>query len=251
MTPPPTAICSLMVLLLIPAMPAPASSPITVAAAANLTGVCAEAGQVFAKKTGIEVVCAYGSTAQLAQQISNGAPFDLFASADTEHVDSLIAAGSLSAPSRAVYARGQLALWLPKGAELGIRDIIGLTNSRVHFVAIAKPEQAPYGLATVEALKSAGLWEQIQAKAVYPSSINQAKQMAASGNADAAFTAYSLVLHETGTVLKIDRKLYKPIQQALGVVSKSPRAREAWQFREFLLGPQGQVILARHGYLTP
>ena len=75
--------------------------------------------------------------------------------------------------------------------------------------------------------------------------------MAASGNADAAFTAYSLVLHETGTVIKVDAKLYTPIRQALGVASKTPHAREAWQFREFLLGPDGQAILARNGYLAP
>lgn len=224
---------------------------LTVAAAANLTGVCAEAAHAFTKKTGIEVVCSYGSTAQLAQQMANGAPFDLFASADTEHVDSLIAGGTLAPSSRAVYARGQLALWVPKGAELGIKDITGLTAPRIRFVAIAKPELAPYGLASVEALKAAGLWEKLKAKAVYPSSINQAKQMASSGNADAAFTAYSLVLHETGTVIKVDPKLYKPIQQALGVASKTTRSLEALQFREFLLGPEGQSILARNGYLAP
>jgi molybdate transport system substrate-binding protein len=229
----------------------PAAPRLTVAAAANLTGVCAEAAQAFTKKTGIEVVCSYGSTAQLAQQLANGAPFDLFASADAEHVDSSIANGALAASSRAVYARGQLALWAPKGAELGLKDIAGLTAKRIRYIAIANPELAPYGLASVEALKAAGLWEQIREKAVYPSSINQAKQLAASGNADVAFTAYSLVLHETGTVIKVDPKLYRPIQQALGVASRSPYAREAWQFREFLLGPEGQSILARNGYLAP
>ena len=143
-----------------------AAPRLTVAAAANLTGVCAEAAQAFTKKTGIEVVCSYGSTAQLARQLANGAPFDLFASADTGHVDSLIAGGALAASSRAVYARGQLALWAPKGAELGIFDIAGLASPRVRFVAIAKPELAPYGLASVEALKATGLWEKMKAKAV-------------------------------------------------------------------------------------
>lgn len=228
-----------------------AAPALTVAAAANLTGVCAEAGQAFAKKTGVGVVCSYGSTAQLAQQMTNGAPFDLFAAADTEHVDTLIASGTLAAASRAVYARGQLALWAPNGEQLGIRDLAGLRGARVRFVAIAKPELAPYGVASVEALKASGLWPSVQGKVVYPSSINQAKQMAASGNADAAFTAYSLVLHEAGTVIVVDPKLHNPIRQALGVASKTPHSREAWQLREFLLGQQGQAILARHGYLAP
>lgn len=224
---------------------------LTVAAAANLSSVCAEAAHAFAKKTGIEVVCSYGSTAQLAQQMANGAPFDLFAAADTGHIDKLIASGTIDASSRAVYARGQLALWAPKGAVLGIRDIAGLAAPQIRFIAIAKPELAPYGLASVEALKAAGVWEKVQSKVVYPSSISQAKQMASSGNADAAFTAYSLVLHEAGTVIKVDPNLHKPIQQALGVASRTPRSREAWRFREFLLGPEGQAILARNGYLAP
>ncbi len=222
---------------------------LTVAAAANLMGVCAEAGQAFYKKTGIEVVCSYGSTAQLAQQMSNGAPFDVFAGADTEHVDSLIASGVLARDSRAVYARGQLALWIPKRTD--IHEIADLTKAAVRFVAVAKPELAPYGLASVQALKSAHLWEAVQGKVVYPASINQAKQMAASGNADAAFTAYSLLLHEEGAVLKIDAKLYQPILQALGVGAKTAHAREAWRFRDFLLGPEGQAILGRNGYLAP
>jgi ABC-type molybdate transport system substrate-binding protein len=78
-----------------------------------------------------------------------------------------------------------------------------------------------------------------------------AKQYAASGSANAAFTAYSLVLHEKGTVLKIDSHLYKPIQQALGIVAGSPHIEEARQFRSFLLGDEGRTILSNNGYLLP
>src|SRR4051794_30579679 len=86
-------------------------SRLTVAAAANLTGVFDELAKAFKTKTGVDVVFSYGSTAQLAQQLGNGAPFDLFAAADTEHIDTLVASGKLIAASRAVYASGQLALW--------------------------------------------------------------------------------------------------------------------------------------------
>jgi molybdate transport system substrate-binding protein len=90
-----------------------------VAAAANLTDVFGEVGRAFRAKTGVEVVFSYGSTAQLAQQIDNGAPFDIFAAADVEHVDSLVPTHKLIGSTRAIYALGELALWIPKG-ELSV-----------------------------------------------------------------------------------------------------------------------------------
>jgi molybdate transport system substrate-binding protein len=224
---------------------------LTVAAAANLTDVFGEIGRAFKTKTGTEVVFSYGPTAELAQQIDNGAPFDLFAAADTEHIDSLVSTRKLTADSRAVYAVGQLALWIPKGEESGIRELKDLTRQKVRFISVAQPELAPYGHATIEVLKSLHIWEAVQPKVVYANSINQAKQMAASGNADAAFTAYSLVLHDGGTVLRIDPHLYHPIEQAIAIVAASPRIEEAKQFRSFLLGPDGRTILAKSGYLLP
>jgi molybdate transport system substrate-binding protein len=222
-----------------------------VAAAANLTDVFAEVGRAFKTKTGTEVVFSYGPTAELAQQIDNGAPFDLFAAADTEHVDSLVKSQKLTAGSRAVYAVGQLALWIPKGEQSGIRELKDLARREVRFISVAQPELAPYGRATIEALKNSQLWEAVQSKVVYANSISQAKQMAASGNADAAFTAYSLVLHDGGTVLKIDPHLYQPIEQALAIVARSAQLDPAKQFRSFLLGPEGRTILANSGYLLP
>src|ERR1700730_13695716 len=97
------------------------STKLTVAAAANLSDVFGEVGRAFQSKTGIQAVFSFGSTAELSQQIDNGAPFDLFAAADTEHVDSLVSDGKLTRDSRAVYALGQLALWIPDGERNGIR----------------------------------------------------------------------------------------------------------------------------------
>ena len=116
----------------------------------------------------------------------------------------------------------------------GIRELKDLATKQVRFISVAQPELAPYGQATIEALKNSHLWEAVQPKVVYANSISQAKQMAASGNADAAFTAYSLVLHDGGTVLKIDPRLYHPIEQAIAIVARSPRIEEAKQFRSFL-----------------
>jgi molybdate transport system substrate-binding protein len=100
-------------------------------------------------------------------------------------------------------------------------------NPKVRFIAIAQPQLAPYGQAAVEALTASGLLDQVRPKFVYANSISAAKQFADSGNADAAFSAYSLVLHESGTVLKVDSRLHKPIEQALAVVSSSSLVPEA------------------------
>jgi len=232
--------------------PAPGpSASLTVAAAANLRDVFGEVGKAFEAKTGTPVTFIYGSTAQLAQQIENGAPFDLFAAADKEHVDSLVRSKMLNADSRAVYALGQLALWIPKGEQTGIRELKDLSRQQVRFVAVAQPDLAPYGQTSIEVLKTAGLWATVEPKVVYATNISQAKQLAASGNADAAFTAYSLVQHEHGTILNIDPHLYHPIEQALAIVSSSPRIKEANAFRAFLLGAEGRAILAKGGYSLP
>lgn len=232
-----------------PSRPSPAR--LTVAAAANLTGVMAEIGKEFSAQTGIETVFSYGSTAQLARQIEHGAPFDLFASADTEHIDQLVALGRLDPQSRAIYASGQLALWIPEGERAGIRQITDLTRSSVRYIAIAQPDAAPYGRASVEALKHHGLWAVLQPKIVYANSVSSARQMCDSGNADAAFTAYSLVLDARGIVSKIDPATYQPLSQALAINPNSPRLELARRFRDFVLGVEGRRLLAASGYLLP
>ncbi len=230
---------------------ASASSVITVAAAANLADSFADISAAFTRATGIRVAYSYGATTQLAQQIENGAPFDLFAAADTEHVAALDAKGKLLAGTRAAYARGRLALWVPKRSRAGIAGLHDLASPAVRYLAVANPVAAPYGVAAIQALKAAGLWRQVESKVVYATNISMAKQLAASGNADAALTAYSLVLHEPGSVLLINEALYSPIDQQLAVVSSSTHPTEAKRFASFVLGPQGQKILSRYGYRRP
>ena len=225
-----------------------AERTLTVAAAANLTEVFEEMKKAFTKASGIDVVYSFGATAHLAQQIDNSAPFDVFAAADTEHVDELISKRKLTAESRAVYARGQLAIWFPKG---GMHDVNDLLSPGVRFLSIANPSLAPYGKAAVESLKALGLWDRVQAKIVYGNSISMAKQHATTGNADAAITAYSLVRNERGAVLRVDPKLHHPLLQAVGVVAASKKQHEAAEFCAFLLGPVGREILGRYGYGLP
>jgi molybdate transport system substrate-binding protein len=218
---------------------------LTVAAAANLTDTFAQIGQAFTQQTGIHVVFSYASTAQLAQQIENAAPFDIFAAADTVHVDQLVRDGKILPESRFVYARGRLALWNPQGSIQKLED---LSAASIRFVAIAKPEAAPYGEAAVESLKSLGIWDKVRPKVVYATNISMAKQYAATGNADAAFTAYSLVQHEAGRVMIVDEKLHQPIDQAAGIVSASARKADARRFVSFLTGKEGRAALERFGY---
>ena len=230
--------------------PRPAD-PLTVAAAANLTDVIGQVGRAFQQESGIKVIFSFGSTAQLAQQIENGAPFDVFAAADTQHIDSLLSSGKLVAGSRAIYALGQLALWFPRGEETSAHGLSDLDGPSIRFIAIAQPQLAPYGQAAVETLQSAHLWESVKSKIVYGNNINQTRQLAESGNADAAFTAYSLVIHDSGTVIKVDRSLYRPIEQGVGIVASSAKKAAAERFRVFLLGAVGREILLKSGYLLP
>lgn len=230
--------------------PPPASSTLTVAAAANLTGVMDEIAKAFEGETGAPVVVSYGSTAQLAQQIEHGGPFDVFAAADTQHVDALIDKGKLRRDSRAVYAHGQLVLWVPEGSTR-VQRIEDLVHPAVRFIAVAQPDLAPYGQAAVEALKALGIWEQVQPKITYANSISMAKQYATSGNADVAFTALSLVLEEGGTTLKIGPKLYRPINQALAIATSANHPENAQRFVAFMLGAKGRALLQKNGYSLP
>jgi molybdate transport system substrate-binding protein len=224
---------------------------LTVAAAANLTEAFEQIGQAFTRQTGIRTVFSYASTAQLAQQIENAAPFDVFAAADIEHVDQLIREGKLLPQSRAIYARGRLALWVPRDGKAHIGKLEDLTAPSVRFVSIAQPEAAPYGAAAVESLRNVGIWDKVQPKIVYASNINMSKQFAATGNADAAFTAYALVRKEQGRVMVIDEKLHRPIDQALGIVSASLRQADARRFVSYLTARGGRAILERYGYQLP
>ena len=222
-----------------------------VAAASNLTNAFEQAGARFEMETSIHVVFSFGSTAQIAQQAEHGAPFDLIAAADTEHIDALDRKGLLLPASRALYARGVLALWIPATGPALVNGLNDLTSKQVKIIALAKPELAPYGATAVAALKSAGVWDRVQSKVVYAENINMARQYGASGNADAVLTAYALVFKESGTVIQIDPKLYPPIDQALGILASSGKKAEARRFVDFLLRGDGKTILNQFGYRTP
>lgn len=224
---------------------------ILVAAASNFSEAFRALGPGFENATGIHAIFSFGSTAQLARQVEQGAPFDVFAAADTVHPERLRAQGLLQSP--VVFARGVVAVWIPSvsteaSARITLRD---LRDPRFRIIAIAKPELAPYGQAAVDALKAAGIWEQIQPKVVYAENISMAKQFGALGNADAVLTAYSLVRHEKGTVLRVAPQFHGSLNHALGVLASSPHIPEARAFMDYLLRGPGKKVLQEYGYQTP
>jgi molybdate transport system substrate-binding protein len=224
---------------------------ITVAAAANLTDAFAEVAKQFTASTGVRVVYSFGGTADLTKQVENGAPFDVFASADVEHVDALSSEGLIVRDSQAVYARGQLILWTPPQSHAKIDRIEDVANADTRTIAIAKPDLAPYGRAAVETLKSLNVWPQVEPKVVYGSNVTATKQYATSGNADAAFLPLALVKKGEGSFILVDERLHKPIDQALAIVKSSGKPEQARRFTEFVLSADGQAILRQYGYASP
>jgi molybdate transport system substrate-binding protein len=224
---------------------------IVVAAAANLTDAFGEVGRRYTARTGVRVVFSFGATADLARQVEVGAPFDVFASADVEHVDELVRRGLLAGETRAVYARGRLVLWVPPGGRARVGQIEDLAGPGVTRVALAKPDAAPYGRAAVETLKALKVWGEVAPKLVFSQSAAQARQFAASGNADAAFLPRSLVKEGEGTALEVEGRLHAPIDQALGVVRASSRQEAARGFAGFVMGDEGQAVLRGFGYDAP
>jgi molybdate transport system substrate-binding protein len=224
---------------------------ITVAAAANLNDAFRELGKAFTSKTGVRVVFSFGATANIATQIEHGAPFDVFAAADVEHVDALVTKGLIVRETRAVFARGHLVLWAPPRNPIELNGLDDVARPEVRLVAIAQPEIAPYGRAAVEALHSANLWDAVQSKIVYAQNVAEVRQYAVSGNADLAFLPQSLIPPGEGSSLEVDPSLYSPIDQAIGVVSGSDKQEPARRFVEFVTSAGGKLTLERYGYGRP
>jgi molybdate transport system substrate-binding protein len=225
----------------------PARNEINVATAANLSRVFAELGQMFERETGTHVVTSFGATTQLAQQIEHGAPYDVFAAADTEHVDELSRKGLIVPETRAIYARGKLVLWVPDG-RVRVDRLEDIARAGVTRIAMANPQLAPYGRAAVETLEALHLWETVQPRIVYAQNVSMATQYAATGNADAAFTAMALVYDRAGRKIEVSGSLHKPIDQAIAVVRSTPRPEQGRKFVEFITGKRAREVLKRYGY---
>ena len=189
----------------------------------------------------------YGASGNLFAQIQNGAPFDLFLSADTNYPHRLIEAGH--ATNFFLYAEGHLALWAPNSSRISVErlGLKALLDPSVRKIAIANPTHAPYGRAAVAALKEAGLYDRLTNSLILGENVAQAAQFVQSGGADAGIIALSLVrapaMRDKGKYFEIPSE----IPQGGVVVLRGENRAAAEAFREFLVSPPARAVLARYG----
>lgn len=227
------------------------SNAIRVAAAADLAFAFKEVGAAFEAKTGNKVTFTFGSTGQLAKQISEGAPYAVFAAANVSFVDEVVKAGACDPETKAMYARGRIVVWTKKAAG-AVAKLEDLTDPKFVKIAIANPEHAPYGKAAQQALASVGIWEQIKPKIVFAENVQQTLQFAQTGNTEASIAALSLAtVTENGAYLLIDDTLHQPIDQALVVCKRGGNTEIARQFTAFVGSPEGRAIMKKFGFLLP
>lgn len=231
-------------------VPAP-STTLTVSAAADLQLAFTEIGAQFEKESGTRVVFNFGSTGQLAQQIAQGAPVDLFAAANRAYVDDLAARGMILPNTAQLYARGRITLWTRADNPMRLQSLTDLAQPDIKRVAIANPEHAPYGIAAREALQNAGVWNVVQPKLVFGENVSQTKQFAETGNADAAIIALSLSVGLPGRWVLIPQELHTPLDQALGIVAGAKNEHAARAFIAFVGSPAGRATMVKYGFILP
>lgn len=229
------------------------SEKIIVATAANVQYVMKELKTEFEKETGKEIQIVVSSSGKLTAQIREGAPFDVFVSADTKYPEEIYKKGGSDEKPK-IYAYGTLALWslsIPEN-ELNLKV---LTTDKVKKIAVPNPKMAPYGEAAEQALKRENLLEPLKSKIVYGESIAQAAQYITTGSVEAGFTALSVILAPEmkgkGHYIVIDSTLYKPIAQAALLLrhsGNSPKKGTSQKFYDFLFSEKAKAILKKYGY---
>ena len=228
-------------------------SELLVAGASDLRPAFEEIGTLFTAQTGSKVTFSFGSSGQLAQQITNGAPFDVFASADIGYVDRVVEAGIGDRSTKATYAFGRLALWVPARTSRRIFNVLDLSEGSFKRISIANPDHAPYGVAAVQALQSAKIYAFVSDRLVYGENVSDAYRLATSGNVDAALVSLSLVIanNNGGRYIVVPADAHAPLEQALVVTAKRERVSSAKAFVAMVSGPAGRTVMRRYGFLLP
>lgn len=229
---------------------------VTVAAASDLTYVAGEIVTGFEKKTGCEVRLIMGSSGNFLTQIENGAPFDVFFSADIAYPKKLEAEGLAARGSTYLYAIGKLVLWTRNDSPVDIsKGLGGLRDPSVRKISIANPEHAPYGRAAEEALRRSGVYDAVKDRLVLGENISQAAQFVESGNADAGIVALSIAaspaMKQEGRYEAIPENLYIPIEQGAAILRAALHPKAARQFLEYIKLPTTAAVLERYGFALP
>lgn len=244
-----------LLLVCLPALSCAQAQTLRVAAASDLQFAMQDLTSQYEKQSGAKIAVTYGSSGNFRAQIENGAPFDLFFSADSLYPQQLVKAGVADDQSLVVYAQGHLVLWAPPASRLHLaqQGFAVLKDPDVKKIAIANPEHAPYGRAAVAALQKAGLYDEVKSKLVLGENISQTAQFVQSGSAQIGLIALSLTFAESmkgGEQWEIPAQYYPLILQQAVVMKASPNKTAAKAFLEFVTGPTGRTILSRYG-LTP
>jgi molybdate transport system substrate-binding protein len=227
------------------------SAPLTVYAASDLALALEELVPTFERATGVQVRTVLGSTGNLARQIEQGAPADVFFAANVAYVDQLRGKELIIPESQRLYARGRIVLAASAKSAIPVRALRDLLKPEVRKVAIANPDHAPYGIAAREALQAAGLWDTLRPKLVLGENIRQALQYVESGAADAGIVALSLARTPGIVTAHIDESLHRPINQAAAVIRESRQPHRAAEFIRFVVGPEGRAVMTRFGFAMP
>lgn len=229
---------------------------ISVAAASDLVYAINEIAGNFEKATGCTVRVSAGSSGNFLSQIENGAPFDIFFSADIEYPKKLESEGLATAGSTYLYAVGKIVLWVRSDSRLDVsRGFEVLRDPSIQKLSIANPQHAPYGRAAEQALRGAGVYDAVKDRLVLGENISQAAQFVESGNAEVGVLALSLVLSpplkDKGRLWNIPENLYSPIRQGAVVLSGSKNPQGAQQFLAYIKSPAIASLLERYGFTLP
>jgi molybdate transport system substrate-binding protein len=224
---------------------------LTVSAASDLMPAFQEIGRQFEREHGVKVTFNFGSTGQLAQQIEEGAPVDLFAAANASFVDDLEKQGLIAPGTKANYAVGRITLWTRRSSQFEITRIEDLVQDGLKRIAIANPVHAPYGIAAREALMAAGIWTKVEPRLVYGENIRQTLQYAETGDVDVAIIALSLSIVSDGRWILIPEAMHKPIIQTLAVIKTARSDANARSFAAYVNSGPGRDIMRRYGFVLP
>jgi molybdate transport system substrate-binding protein len=200
-----------------------------------------------------QIAVVYGSSGKFHTQIQQGAPYDLYFSADIEFPRALSKAGFAASPLRG-YAMGRIVLWSAR-LDASQMTMASLTDPQIRRIAIANPQHAPYGKRAVEALKAAGIWAQVESKLVYGDNIAHATQFVETGNAQVGITALSLALNPNlaaaGGYWLIPETLHQPLEQAFIITKRAADNALAHDFANYLSGGAARAVMTRYGFALP
>ena len=241
----------ILLLLTIAFAPAVLAEKITIAAASDLKGCLDEVAASFRKAhAGDEVEVVYGSSGKFKTQIEQGAPFDLFFSADIGFPRDLLKA-NLAVGEVHPYAIGRLVLW-SKTIDASTLKVTDLSRADIRKIAIANPQHAPYGKRAEEALRASGVWEKVEGKLVYGENISQTAQFADSGNAQVGIIALSLVLGPElagkGSYSLVPDSLHEPLEQGFVITRRAADNLLAKSFADYMGSGQTRAVMVRYGF---